>query len=108
MITVATDEDTYTIDADLSISLENLQALLEADTSIPTAQQALYCNGRLLADAHQSLAQMGVGADDLLLLRNKAQLAGPSATAGAGSSRGGDAYRWVRQSVRVEEETALH
>lgn len=33
MITVATDEDTYSIDGDLSMTLENLMAILEADVS---------------------------------------------------------------------------
>jgi hypothetical protein len=34
MITVATEEDTYSIDGDLSMTLENLMAILEADVSM--------------------------------------------------------------------------
>lgn len=102
MITVATDEDTFSIDADLSISLENLQALLEADTNIPPAQQVLYCNGNRLTEASKSLEQMGVKADDLLLLRSSqgsstgAQQSAMAANASGGqSSRGANAYRLV-------------
>jgi hypothetical protein len=34
MITVATDEDTFSIDGDLSMTLENLVAILEADVGV--------------------------------------------------------------------------
>lgn len=40
MITVATDEDTFSIDGDLSMTLEDLQAILEADVRCYTLEQS--------------------------------------------------------------------
>lgn len=74
MITIATDEDTLNVDGDLSMTLENLKAILEADTSIPPSSQQLFCNGQLLSDEKASLSSLGVKEDDLLLLTKDVSL----------------------------------
>lgn len=94
MITVATDEDTFTVDADLSMTLENLQAILEADSSIPVASQSLSCNGRSLQGAHSSLEDLGVKNDDLLLLhRLPSSSVEHSQASGAGTEQQAEALR---------------
>lgn len=64
------------------MTLENLQAILEADSSVPVASQELFCNGKALINGTASLAALGVQDDDLILLRNKG-------TGGQGTSVGG-------------------
>ncbi|UZJ51665.1 hypothetical protein CBS101457_000985 [Exobasidium rhododendri] len=82
MITVATDEDTFSIDGDLDMTLENLMAILEADSAIPADSQLLYCNGKLLAGTTTTLTNLGVKDDDLLLLQRKDVAAGSSSSIG--------------------------
>ncbi|SPO21529.1 related to DNA-damage inducible protein 2 [Ustilago trichophora] len=85
MITVITEDDrTFPIDVDASIELENLQALLEADSAIPAHQQQLLHAGKPLTDAKATLASSGVQNDDLLILRDRRHA--PSASASASSS----------------------
>ncbi|KAM0746063.1 hypothetical protein T439DRAFT_143404 [Meredithblackwellia eburnea MCA 4105] len=72
MLTIATEEgDTWNIDVDLSMELENVMALLEAESGIPTADQLLFYSGRQLIATQETLESLGVQKGDLLLLRQK-------------------------------------
>ncbi|KAJ1034554.1 hypothetical protein NDA18_001410 [Ustilago nuda] len=74
MITVITEDGrTFPIDVDASIELENLKALLEADSTIPTDQQHLFHSGKPLHDDKATLSSLGVANDDLLILRDRRQ-----------------------------------
>ncbi|SOV02611.1 related to DNA-damage inducible protein 2 [Ustilago sp. UG-2017a] len=81
MITVITEDDrTFSIDVDASIELENLKALLEADSTIPTDQQHLLHSGKPLHDDKATLSSLGVANDDLLILRDRRQSPSSSST----------------------------
>ncbi|KAK0544065.1 DNA damage-inducible protein 1 [Tilletia horrida] len=71
MITVVTDTDALNIDADPSITLETLKAIIEADTGIPTNQQLLIYNNTPIDDATKTLAAYGFADGDLLLLQQR-------------------------------------
>ncbi|GAA5979212.1 hypothetical protein JCM10908_002839 [Rhodotorula pacifica] len=71
-LTVATEDgSTFPIDVDLSMELENVMALLEADSNISVDDQLLFFNGRHLTGLKDSLESYGVQANDMLLLRHK-------------------------------------
>ncbi|SPO22338.1 related to DNA-damage inducible protein 2 [Ustilago trichophora] len=81
MITVITEDDrTFPIDVDASIELENLQALLEADSAIPADQQQLLHAGKPLTDGKATLASCGVQNDDLLIMRDRRHAASASSS----------------------------
>ncbi|GAA5974133.1 hypothetical protein JCM11641_003456 [Rhodosporidiobolus odoratus] len=72
LLTVATEEGTtFNLDVDLSMELENVLALLEADSGIPVDDQLLFFSGRQLNSMKGSLESSGVKANDMLLLRQK-------------------------------------
>ncbi len=52
--------------------MENLKALLEADTKIPMGNQTIFHNGNILHNDKASLSSLGVKSDDILLVRPKA------------------------------------
>ncbi len=84
MITVITEDDrTFPIDVDASIEIENLLALLEDDSSIPVDQQQLLHRGKPLDDPKATLASCGVQNDDLLILRDRRNVASASASTSA-------------------------
>ncbi|CCF54314.1 uncharacterized protein UHO2_01716 [Ustilago hordei] len=81
MITVITEDGrTFPIDVDASIELENLKALLEVDSAIPTDQQHLLHSGKPLHDDKATLSSLGVANDDLLILRDRRQSPSSSST----------------------------
>lgn len=81
-LTVTTDDNVFNIDVEAAETLENVKAILEVETSIPTSQQVLLFNGQPLTAS--TLAASGVANGDLLLLVRQQQAApqsGPAATA---------------------------
>ncbi|MCO5549656.1 hypothetical protein L7F22_003129 [Adiantum nelumboides] len=104
MITIATDEDTLNVDGDLSMTLENLKAILEADTSISPANQQLYCQGQLLSDEKASLSSLGVKEDDLLLLQSSSTV---NQSSGSGSATASSASGRPQPSSPEQEAEAL-
>ncbi|BGP00857.1 DNA damage-inducible protein 1 [Rhodotorula toruloides] len=72
LLTVATEDGaTFSVDVGLDMELENLMALLEADSSIPVDDQLVFHNGRRLTGFKESLDSYGVKENDMLLLRQK-------------------------------------
>lgn len=104
MITIATDEDTLNVDGDLSMTLENLKAILEADTSISPANQQLFCKGQLLSDEKASLSSLGVKEDDLLLLQSSSTV---NQSSGSGSATASSASGRPQPSSPEQEAEAL-
>lgn len=72
MITVVDVQgNTVSVDVDVSIEVENLQAVLEADFDVPPEHQLLQYNGQSLTNHQHSLATYGVKDGDLLVLIDK-------------------------------------
>ncbi|BGP29372.1 DNA damage-inducible protein 1 [Rhodotorula toruloides] len=72
LLTVATEDGaTFSVDVGLDMELENLMALLEADSSILVDDQLVFHNGRQLTGLKDSLDSYGVKENDMLLLRQK-------------------------------------
>lgn len=58
-------------DVSVSIEIENLKALVEADLGIPTEQQAIHFQGKELVQGQETLESHGVKEGDLLLVNHK-------------------------------------
>lgn len=59
------------LDVDISIEVENLKALIEADFGIPPEDQVLHFQGRELAHGQITLESCGVKEGDLLTVIDK-------------------------------------
>lgn len=115
MITVVTEDDrTFPMDVDVSIELENLKALIEADSSIAAADQQLMYRGAILADEQATLASLGVQNDDILLLRNsrhsqqQQQRVGQAGGSASGSQAASSEEQWseqIRQQILNDPNT---
>ncbi|KAG8747069.1 DNA damage-inducible protein 1 [Ceratobasidium sp. 414] len=68
--------ETYQVEVDPQVELENIMALLEAECGIPVSEQSISHNGADLVDPKVTLSSAGVQEDAMLLLRRKAVIAG--------------------------------
>ncbi|KAG8765582.1 DNA damage-inducible protein 1 [Ceratobasidium sp. 428] len=66
----------YQVDVDPQMEMENIMALLEAESDIPVAEQSISHNGVDLVDPKATLSSAGVQEDSMLHLRRKAVIAG--------------------------------
>ena len=67
-LTVTTEDDKIvTVEVDAETQVANLKAIIEAETDLPGATQALVFNGRELVDA-STLASSGVKDGDLIMV----------------------------------------
>ncbi|KAG8982064.1 DNA damage-inducible protein 1 [Tulasnella sp. 425] len=66
----------YVIEVDPQMELENIMALLEAEAKIPAPEQSISFQGRDLSDPKATLASFGIGDEAMLLLRRKVVVAG--------------------------------
>ncbi|WFD28074.1 DNA damage-inducible protein 1, partial [Malassezia nana] len=72
MLTIIdTKGNTVPLDVDVSIEVENLKALIEADFGIPPEAQVLHFQGRELAHGQVTLESCGVKEGDLLTVIDK-------------------------------------
>lgn len=79
-LTVTTEDDKIVaVEVDPTTEVVNLKAILEAETDIQSAQQALIHNGKELTDS-STLATAGVGDGDLIMVLQRQR----QATGGAG------------------------
>lgn len=70
-LTVTTEDDKIvTVEVDAETQVANLKAIIEAETDLPGATQALVFNGRELVDA-STLASSGVKDGDLIMVLTK-------------------------------------
>ncbi|KAM0786171.1 hypothetical protein ACM66B_006978 [Microbotryomycetes sp. NB124-2] len=82
-VTVATEDgQTFVIDVDPTMELENVQALLEADTGIAVDEQLLFSSGRPLTGKQETFESLGVKQDDVLLLKSTARPVASTSVAG--------------------------
>lgn len=77
-LTFVTDlGQSYAVDIDPDMELENVMALLEAESSIPPGEQSISHNGRELTDPKATIRALGVGEHAMLLLRRRVNVPGP-------------------------------
>ncbi|KAM5542503.1 hypothetical protein V8D89_003962, partial [Ganoderma adspersum] len=69
---------TFTVEIDPNMELENVMALLEAESGIPVSEQSLSYEGRDLNNPKEMMAQCGVGEKSMLLLWRKVHVPGTS------------------------------
>jgi len=87
-LTFATDMgETFYLEIDPSLKLEDVMALLEAESKIPVAEQSISHEGRDLNRPTATIAELGVPDDAALLLRRKVNIAGRSAEQDAETMR---------------------
>ncbi|KIK82423.1 hypothetical protein PAXRUDRAFT_92659, partial [Paxillus rubicundulus Ve08.2h10] len=60
-----------TVDIDSGMELENVMALLEAESGIPVSEQAISFDGRELPNPESTMSALGVTDGALLTLRRK-------------------------------------
>ncbi|KAJ3501057.1 hypothetical protein NLJ89_g9514 [Agrocybe chaxingu] len=72
-LTFVTDlGQTFTVEIDPNMELENVMALLEAESSIPIGEQSIHYEGRELTNQKATMTELGLhGANAMLLLRRK-------------------------------------
>ncbi|KAL1946506.1 hypothetical protein VTO73DRAFT_14610 [Trametes versicolor] len=68
----------FVVEIDPNMELENVMALLEAESGIPVAEQSLSHEGRDLGNPKATMREAGVGDHAMLLLRRKVNVAGRS------------------------------
>jgi len=68
----------YVVEIDENMELENVMALLEAESGIPVAEQSISYEGRDLSNPKSTMKEFGVGNKAILLLRRKLNVAGTS------------------------------
>lgn len=74
MLTVVdATQNTYAIDTDASIEVENFKAIVEADTNVPADHQVLRHLNQTLEEGQRTLASYGVQNGDLILLSDARQ-----------------------------------
>ncbi|OCH95925.1 hypothetical protein OBBRIDRAFT_445220 [Obba rivulosa] len=66
----------FVIEIDPNMELENVMALLEAESGIPVPEQSISYEGRDLSDPKATMKDLGVGDHAMLLLRRKVNVAG--------------------------------
>ncbi|KAL5530330.1 DDI1 [Sanghuangporus sanghuang] len=68
----------FVIEIDPQMSLEDIMALLEAESGIPANEQSISWDGHDLNRPKATMAELGVGDDAVLVLRRKITVAGRS------------------------------
>ncbi|KAG9118874.1 DNA damage-inducible protein 1, partial [Ceratobasidium sp. 392] len=66
----------YQVEVDPQMEMENIMVLLEAESGIPVSEQSISHNGVDLVDPKATLSSAGVQEDSMLQLRRKAVIAG--------------------------------
>lgn len=69
---------TFVIEIDPNMELENVMALLEVESGIPVTEQSISYEGRDLSNPKATMRECGVGENAMLLLRRKVNVAGRS------------------------------
>ncbi|CEQ39200.1 SPOSA6832_00692 [Sporobolomyces salmonicolor] len=114
LVTVATEEgNTFSLDLDPTMELENVLALLEAESGISVDDQLLFFSGKQLTGLKDSLESYGVNSGDVLLLRQRSTDPGSQSVAGRNVDRDSETMRRQllgdpRQMARLREVQPFH
>lgn len=72
MLTFVNDfGQTFPVEIDSGMELENVMALLEAESGVPVSEQSLHHNDRELTDPKKTMQEYGIPDNAMLLLRRK-------------------------------------
>jgi len=66
----------FVVEIDPSMELENVMALLEAESNIPAEEQSISFEGRELGNPKATMRELGVGENAVLLLRRRVNVGG--------------------------------
>ncbi|KAI0268227.1 hypothetical protein BC834DRAFT_682250 [Gloeopeniophorella convolvens] len=66
----------FVVEIDPDMELENVMALLEAESGLPASEQSISFDGRELSNPKSTMLELGLGEDAILLLRRKVVVAG--------------------------------
>ncbi len=105
-LTFVTDNDTLSLDVDLSMTVDNVKAILEADSGIPAAKQILLHNGKPIADDSRSLQSYGIEKDDMIMLVQQEEQQQQRRAAGASGSRSRQAPSGSSAQQQQERQVA--
>ncbi|KAL9544672.1 hypothetical protein MBANPS3_007495 [Mucor bainieri] len=73
LLTVTTDgEEMYNLDIDNQMAIEDLKALLEAESGVPPPSQHLFFSGKELNEAKKTLEEYGVGENEIIHMQQLA------------------------------------
>ena len=78
LVVATQDDQIVNVEVDPGTEVENLKAILQAETDIPTDDQVLMASGKIIQSG--TLSGNGVGDNDVVMLMRKP----PGAGAGAG------------------------
>ncbi|KAI8336444.1 ubiquitin-related domain-containing protein [Choanephora cucurbitarum] len=74
LITVTTDgEQLYNLEIDNQMAIEDVKALLEAESGIPPNSQHLFFNGKELTEPKKTLEEYQVGPNEIIHLQQQQQ-----------------------------------
>ncbi|KAI8068152.1 ubiquitin-related domain-containing protein [Gilbertella persicaria] len=74
LITVTTDGDEmYNLEIDNQMAIEDVKALLEAESGIPPTSQRLYFNGKELTEAKKTLEEYQVSPNEIIHMQQQQQ-----------------------------------
>ncbi|PKI84175.1 DNA damage-inducible protein 1 [Malassezia vespertilionis] len=106
MLTVVdAEQNTFPIDTDATIEVENFKVFLEADTNIPAEQQVLQFQGTKLEDGKRTLASYGVSDQDLLMLADARKVVPGAGTQWEENGRMAEVARsQILQSVPLQDQ----
>ncbi|KAI8986314.1 hypothetical protein BDB01DRAFT_785139 [Pilobolus umbonatus] len=77
LITVTTDgEDIYNLEIDSQMAIEDLKALLEAESGIDTSQQHLHYHGLELTESKKTLEEYQIGQNEIIHMQRRQTSAG--------------------------------
>ncbi|CAO3648814.1 unnamed protein product [Mucor fragilis] len=73
LLTVTTDgEEMYNLDIDNQMAIEDVKALLEAESGVPPQSQHLFFSGKELNEAKKTLEEYGVGKNEIIHMQQSA------------------------------------
>jgi len=86
LVVATQDDQIVNVEVDPGTEVENLKAILQAETDIPTDDQVLMASGKIIQSG--TLSGNGVGDNDVVMLMRKPPGAGAGAGTGAGAVSG--------------------
>ncbi|KAK9469036.1 hypothetical protein V1512DRAFT_70953 [Lipomyces arxii] len=79
IVTLESSEDIYTLDVASSMTLDDLRAVVEAETNVPTDRQVLFYKAAILEGNERELQTFGMEDYDMIMLRVQQPSIPPSA-----------------------------
>ncbi|KAK9493293.1 aspartyl protease-domain-containing protein [Lipomyces doorenjongii] len=103
LVTLETSEEIYTLEVTPSMTLADLRAVIEADTTVQTDQQVLFYKAAILEGEERELGTFGMEEYDMILLR--VQTPAPVQTAPVQTD---SSQRLMQGSVSAEQNAIMN